>query len=500
MSYRRIAANAIFLYGRSIICMFFALFSNRWVLNGLGSVDYGLFCVVGSIILFITFFNGVLSSSSSRYFSYTISDFNEVNKWFNIAFAMHVFLAVVLVAIGWVVGMVCIQYLLNIPVGRLEACKKVFYYSLTASFFSMVAIPFSAMFIAKQKMWFTALFGVLNSALTFSFALTIDLCQGDKLCYYAEYMCYINIFLSLVEIMITVYCFRECRLCCSNLLFQRKHFKELLLFSGWQLLGNFGYVFRNQGTAILVNKYFGPVLNSSFGIANQVSTQSMTISTALTTAFVPEITNLRGQRDMKGFSKLTFDSCKYGTFLAMFFTVPLCFEISFVLKLWLKNPPPYTSELCVLVIIAFLMDKLTAGIGSALSAEGKIAGIQMVDGFLYSLSVFAIWLFFLLGFPVFVLGYVFIVMRLLCIFSRLYFSSRILKWKVITWVREVVIPLLPLVFLNVFYLGAIRMFMDGGFIRLGISCLGSALISLVYGGKRLFPVELRNKLLEKLRN
>jgi Na+-driven multidrug efflux pump len=88
---QRIALNTIATYSRSVLSAALGLFSMRWVLGALGQSDFGLFSVVGSIITFIVFLNGVMAGSAARHFAYSIGegDTEKVNQWFNAAFSIH---------------------------------------------------------------------------------------------------------------------------------------------------------------------------------------------------------------------------------------------------------------------------------------------------------------------------------------------------------------------------------------------------------------------------
>ena len=52
--------------------MVVSLFSACWVLEALGQSDFGLYGVVGSVILIITFLNGGLSVGVGRFYAYSI--------------------------------------------------------------------------------------------------------------------------------------------------------------------------------------------------------------------------------------------------------------------------------------------------------------------------------------------------------------------------------------------------------------------------------------------
>jgi hypothetical protein len=82
-SSQRIVFNSVATYTHSVLGAGLALFSSRWVLNALGQTDFGLFSVVGPIIVFITFLNTVMAISTARHYAFSIGkgDMVEVRSW-----------------------------------------------------------------------------------------------------------------------------------------------------------------------------------------------------------------------------------------------------------------------------------------------------------------------------------------------------------------------------------------------------------------------------------
>jgi Na+-driven multidrug efflux pump len=167
--------NTVATYARSVLSAGLALFSSRWVLTALGASDYGLFNVVGAIIVFITFLNGVMASSAARHLAFSIGrgETEEANKWFNTALAIHLLLPTVLIVIGLPIGEYCVREVLSIPPERIGACIWVFRISLFIAFMNMLAIPYVAMFNAKQHLSEIAAWGMSLSVYNFLLAYAL---------------------------------------------------------------------------------------------------------------------------------------------------------------------------------------------------------------------------------------------------------------------------------------------------------------------------------------
>jgi coenzyme F420-reducing hydrogenase beta subunit/O-antigen/teichoic acid export membrane protein len=477
---RKIAINTVATYSRSVLTMGLALFSSRWVLGSLGKVDFGLFNVVGSIIVFITFLNGVMNSSAARHFAYAIGEGNkeEVKKWFNASLSIHIVLPLILTAIGYGIGLYAIDHFLNIPVDRLRACRLVFGMSLVAALFNMISVPFTAMYTAKQRISELAVFMGLNSLLTFSFAFVLTKAKGDLLIFYGTYMMGINVAIPVLQAARAYVLFPECKLNFSYW-FNPQKITEIAHFAGWQLFGNFGYILRNQGVAILVNKFFGAAVNSSYGIANQVSSQTASLAGAMNGAFAPAITTAEGGKNRDHTLTLALAACKYGTLLVLLFALPLILEIDYVLTLWLKQVPQYTSQLCVLILIGFMIDKLTAGHQNAVVAYGKIARYQMVNGTLIILTLPLTWLFFALGYSPVSLGYSFVIMRFGLTVGRLLFGLKLVNLSIVKWLVQVVLPLSLIAGSSLLTGSAIQSQMAPSFLRLVAVCAATFCLSTI---------------------
>jgi len=479
-SSQRLVLNTIATYSRSIVALAFALFSSRWVLNALGQTDFGLFSVVGSIIVFITFLNGVMASSASRHFAYSIGqgDPAEINRWFNTALSIHICFAMILILIGWPIGEYAIKHILTIPPERLQACIWVFRISLVSAFASMISIPFVGMFRAKQHISEMAVWGMLQSALTFALAYTLTQLSGDLLLFYAIGMVGIIVFIQAVQILRAFHVFLECRIV-LNQWFDGHRFKKITSFAIWNLIGGFGATLRDQGSAILLNLYFGPKVNAAYGIGKQVSVQTNQLSSAMLGAFSPEITASEGRGDRTGMLSLSLRASKFGTLLVLFFAIPLMVEMEYVLNLWLRIPPPYTAMFCRLIIATFLIDRLSNGYMIAVNAHGRIAGYQGTVGLSLLMTLPLAWLFLKLGYAPTSVGVAFVMTMIVCSIGRVLWGRHLFGVTVNRWLKAVVWPcimvgvLTTLAGLIPFYL------MPVSFIRLMTVLTVSLIISLL---------------------
>jgi O-antigen/teichoic acid export membrane protein len=303
----------------------------------------------------------------------------------------------------------------------------------------MVTIPFSAMFTAKQHITTLAVWGTLQSIFSFLFAYLLTRFSGDRLLLYAIGTVAITTFMQLGLSVQAIIVFRECRIRRAQL-FDAERFKKILSFAVWSFIGSFATILRNQGSPILLNIFFGPKVNAAFGIANSVTSQAMTLSSAMTGAFSPEITASEGRGERNHMLDVALRMCKFSTLLVMLFAIPLIAEVDYVLKLWLYDVPPYAGTLCQLMLIMFLIDQLTVGYMSAVNAQGKIAAYQATVGSILALTLPLAWFSFKVGFPPTSIGFVFIFTMFFVSLSRVFWGYHLLGMAVKEWLIQVLFP------------------------------------------------------------
>ena len=486
-SSQRILLNTVVTYCHSVFAMVLGLFSVRWVLQALGAVDYGLMGVIGAVIVFITFLNGVFSSSCVRFFAYSIGREipDEVNHWFNTALSVHAILPVVLIAIGYPAGVWAIHHFFNIPADRINTALWVFRFSLISAFTGMLFTPYMGMFSAKQRIYERSIWGILQAICMFVLAYVLTLYKGDCWLLYSGGTVSIMVVLGICQILRARYLFPECRIHLSKWRDGRK-LKELISFSGWHLFGNIGIVIRGQGIAILLNKYFDPVrfsgVNAAYGIGNQVAAQTQALAGAMVSAFAPEITSSEGRGNRAQMLIHANRVSKIGTLLSLLFVIPLLLEMEYVLTLWLKKPPEFARIFCVLILVQFTIERLSVGAMLAVNAVGKIARYQASIGGLIFLTLPIAWLFLALGLNAASVGWALIFTTVMISIGRVVWAEYLVGLSLLKWGKEV---LIPCVVVSVVGLGTGKciqaFFVDASFCRVMAVGFGTLVSAVLLG-------------------
>ena len=491
----RIAINTAATYARSLLAVGLALFSSRWILQALGATDFGLFNVVGALIVFLTFLNRVMAGTEARHFAYAIGkgELNDINKWFNTSLTIHLILTFILVVLGWPIAEYVVRNVLTIPPERIEACVVVFRLSLVGAFVNMVSVPFIAMFVAKQRIAEIAFWDVLHSIMVFILAWILTQVSLDRLLLYATGMVGIHVLIHGLKIVRALFLFQECQIQLKSGI-DLIRLKEMFSFAAWSLFGGASSTLSNQGSTILLNLYFGPSLNAAYGIARQVSAQTNQLSAAMLTAFLPEITAREGRGEHSRVISLAHFSSKAGCILVMFFAIPLIIEMDYVLLIWLGAPPEHTAIFCRLFLAIFLIDRLTSGYIIAVNARGKIAAYQASIGGVLLMSFPVAWFFFWMAYPPASLGIALIVTSSFCCIGRVLWLRKLFNEPISNWFVKVLFPCFSVAAVASLASAFPCMFLPDSFLRLGLACgnnliataIGTWLFALTSGERKLF--------------
>ena len=445
---KRIILNTLATYGRSVYALVCGLFSGRWALMALGQTDYGLMGVVGGLTVFIAFFNSWLSYSIARFYAYSVGQakvrpaegLEECRRWFSIAVFIHTAVPCVLIVVGYPLGMWAVREWLTIPPERVEACVWVFRFVCVSCFVGMVNVPYTAMYTAKQYIAELTIYSFATTTLNVAFLWFMVTHPGDWLARYALWTCLLSVVPQVIICLRARAIFPECRFRLAYC-WSRSHFRKLCGFAGWQLYGALAHLLRGQGIALLVNKFFGPRVNAAMAVANSVNGHANTLSSAMTGALLPAITTACGAGDWVAMRKMAFRACKLGAALSLLFLLPLALELQEVIRLWLKEPPPYTEGLCLAMMVALLADTLSIGQMSAVLANGNIRWFQLIVGSTTFLAFFLAWGLVAAGFGVYSVGFAYAFAGVLHAFGRAAFGHCQVGMSLRHWLFRVIAPI-----------------------------------------------------------
>jgi O-antigen/teichoic acid export membrane protein len=441
----KVVLNTSILYLRMLLTVGITLYTTRLVLDALGATDYGIYNLIAGIVAMLSFLNTAMATSTQRYLSYHqgTGDVPMQVKIFTNSLAIHVGIGVIVVAGLEIAGFLLLDDFLKIPDSRIDAAKTVYHYMSATVFFTIVSVPFVGSLTAHENMLWVAFVNIVETLCKLGVALLLFTANSDKLVFYG----YLTASISIVSLlMYAVFCVKkypECRI--SQFTMPEKTIvRELTSFAGWNLFGSLCSVGRSQGLAILLNLFFGALVNTAYGIANQISAQLTFLSATMLRALNPQIMKSEGANDRERMLRLSMTASKFGFFLLAIISIPAIFEMEELLQLWLKNTPRYTVVFCKLILVAALVNQLTIGLQSALQAIGKITQYQFIVGSLILMNLPIAWLLLRSGFPAYYALCSYIVVEFMACVLRLYFANTIGGLSIRAFMERVVLKeLLP---------------------------------------------------------
>lgn len=473
---RRLFVNVMASHGRAMFVMVCGLLTGRWALMALGPVDYGLLGLIGGLMVFITLINSVLAGAISRFFAVSIGEAKTdaengleiCRRWFNVALLIHTVVPLMLVAIGYPVGLYFIEHVLNIPPDRMTASIWVFRWTCLSAFVGMVTVPCRAMYTAKQYIAELTVYSVFQTTVYTIVLYYMVSHPGDWLAWTALWMALqassVNFILAIRSFCVFPECIIKFDYMCDW-----ARIKKIAAYSCWQFISTLGITFRTQGIAVLVNKYFSPVMNASYTVAGTVSGHSQTFAREVDLAFAPAIFTAYGEKDRALCLALVYRCSKFASWLVAVFVVPLMLEMNEVLTLWLKNPPPYSSGICVFLCLMLLTEKLSSGQYSVVNATGSIRVMQLVSSAAFFGTVVIVWIGFAYDCGMYTVGLAMWIMSIVDSVGHVLIARRVAFVPLSPWINMVVLPLVIVMLLSVPLACIPSMFFEPTFFRVVIT-------------------------------
>lgn len=440
-STKRIAKNTLMLYFRQILIMLVSLYTVRVVLATLGAEDYGINNVVAGVVTMFGFLNGAMASASQRYFSFDLGkkDYEHLKKTFSLTVTIYLIVAVVIVILAETVGLWFVYNKLVIPVERVKAARWIYQFSIISFIFTIMTAPFMSAIIAHENMDIYAYVSIIEVVLKLVVAFLIRVFTVDKLWLYGFLMLLVTILNTTIYRAVCKIKYSECK---YKFYWDKNYAKEMASFVGWNLFGSMVGTFKDQFVNILLNQFFNPIVNAARGIAINVNSAVSSFSQNFSTALKPQIIKSFASGDTDDSIKLTFRGCKFTYYLMWIFTLPLVFEMDFVLTVWLKNPPENCILFTRLTLIDCLITSISFPIMTLCQATGKIKLYQSFVGTLLLLNFPVSWIALKLGCPAYSVFIVAVVISFISLIARVVIVRKIISFSIRLFFVDVILPAL----------------------------------------------------------
>lgn len=476
----RIAKNTAYLYVKILVSLCFTVFTTRIVLSSLGATDYGIWGVLGSTIAMLGFLNASMSASTQRFMNYYEGRGNvtEKIKIYNSAVIIHIVIALFIGVIFFMIEGVMFNGLIKIPIERIMVAKWVYRIIILSTMVSIVTVPYNAVVNSHEDLLYFSVVGIIDVFLKFLLALYVQVTIFDKLIVYGLTVLSVTI---LSFFLMYVYCKRkyvECRFHPSNY-FDKTLVKEMFFFGGWNLVGTSSTMISNYGIGIVINRFFGTVINATNSVCTQFTGYMQLLSTNLMKAVNPVIVKSEGSGNRKKMFETTFLSCKLSFLAYLLIGIPFFIECNYILNLWLKEVPPFCLQFCQLACILKVIEQLTVPLSTSISAVGKIKQYNIVTAIIHICQILLVIFFFAMGLESYFCVVAMIVAAVLTSLYKIIYCQRNLSMNIV--------PFLNIIIRSIFHLvicmvpGFIIIFMPESFARF-IMIAGLALILNVVSG------------------
>ena len=390
---RRVIKNTMFLYVRMLVILFVSLYTTRILLRQLGAVDYGLNNVVAGVVAMTSFMVGAMSNASTRFFAFALGqDDPAVSKRiFQSTLTIYVGFVVLIVVLAETVGLWFVNSKLTIPPDRMTAARWIYQFSILSLVFSFIRVPYNSSIIAHERMDFYAWTSILEVLLKLAVVFLLVLGGGDKLIRYGALTFLVTVVITLVFMFYCRMRFDECKF---RLRYNRTDSAEILGFAGWQFVSSMGDVALDQGVNIVLNLFFGPVVNAARALAYSVKSQVAAFVGNFQVAATPQITKLYAAGEKQAMQRLMLQTSKVSFILMIVITVPAFIGADWLLGVWLDEVPEYTALFVRLMMVNILVDSLGGTMNIGINATGRIAAYFLTISIFKLLTLAAVYLLF----------------------------------------------------------------------------------------------------------
>ena len=435
---RRIAKNTFLLYFRMLVLMVIGLFTSRVVLRALGVEDYGIYGAVAGVVTMFTVLTGAMSSAISRFITFELGRGGEdLHKVFSTAVSTQLLLSALIVVLAEPLGTWWLVHKMVIPPERLWAAHWVFQFSILSLVIQLVSVPYNAEIIAHERMdafaWITLFEGVGKLALAYCLFVS----SFDKLVLYAALLALVSL---LTRALYGLFCRRHFQEVHYDWKLDKSLFSRMFSFAGWNFIGSGAAILRDQGGNLLLNLFFGPLVNAAWLLASQVYAAVQKFVSSFAMAINPQITKSFAADERDYCYRLVSNGSKLSVYLLLLVALPVIYYTPFLAELWLGagQVPEHMVLFTRLTVVCLIIDSVSGTIITLINATGEIRDYQLLVGGIFLLNIPVDYILLKIGMPAHIIYIVAIVLAVCCMFARLWMLKRQLNFPAGKFLRNVV--------------------------------------------------------------
>ncbi len=477
---QRIARNTILLTIRMIFVLFISLYTSRVVLQSLGVEDFGVYNVVCGFVSMFSFLNSSMANCIQRYYNDSLGrdGGKSLKEVYITSVTIQIVLSIVIIVLTETIGLWYLYNKMVIPPERFTAAFFVFQFSVVSMLLVILQVPYVSAIMAFERMDFYAIVTILDALLKLVIVLVLPFFKGDALIVYGALVLLISV---LDFLLYFVYAKKKIASLSLSFYFNKQLFVNMLSFSGWNVFGTFAQIFKEQGLNMILNLFFGPIVNAARAIAYQVVTALKGFVENISTAARPQFTQSYAEGNSDRTINLMFSTGKVCYLVLFLLSLPMMIEVDIILRLWLgETIPEHTSSFVVLVIISSLIMVFNPSLSFVVHATGKMKTYQVLGSLVDVIVIPFAYIIMRFGAPaeaVFVVTIVFaLVKQIVCTLI----VKRLVYFSISNYLKDVIIPVVIVSVLSLVPTYFIHNILDSGFLRLVIVCVTSTVSVAVF--------------------
>ena len=420
--------------------MFVSIYTTRVVLRTLGIEDFGIYNVVGGIVSMLAFLNSALVSAIQRFYNVENGRAGDVGieKVYSAAVVVQFVLSFVILVLLETIGVWYVNNMLVVPGERLLAANVLFQVSMASLLLTVFQTPYSAAIVSFERLDYFAYIGILDVVLKLLSALALPYIRFDNLIIYALLILCINLLNFLLNFIYAKSNFKMLRF---NRVIDKTLLRSMLSFSGWNTFDAFSSIVYGQGLNLILNLFFGPVVNAARGVANQISAAISGFSKNVVMAFRPQLVDSYAKGDYQRTRAIMFNESKVCFFMLFLLSLPVIIKIRYVLHLWLgNNVPDYTEIFVQLILIKMIISTFNVPFSQVVHATGNIKRFHLITGNLTILIAPISYLFLKSGCDATIVFIISIVMSIVTQTSCIFILKGLFEYSITAYLKEIVLP------------------------------------------------------------
>lgn len=477
---KRIAKNTIMLYIRMFVVMAVTLYTSRVVLSILGAEDYGINNVVGGIVLMMSFMSNTMTHSAQRFFSMELGLGNtaRLTKIFQVNLSIYLAIGLIVIILGETLGFWFLSTYMSIPFERMNAAAYVLHFAVLSFCLSMFVLPFRAAIMARENMSIMAYLSIVEAIAKLVLVYLLLIIQYDKLIMFSILNFVVVAVINLFYVEEACRKYEECKIKIS---YDKEILRSVLGFTGWSLLGHFAMIVRSQGINILLNIFCGPVVNAARAIAYQVNTAVSQFYTNFFMAVKPQLIKYYSVEDKKNMYHLMIRSSKLCYFLVFVLSLPIILKSDFVLEVWLKEVPEFTSLFVVLVLVNTLVESLMPGLTTSIDATGNIKTFQILVSIVLLLNLPISWILLKYGYSPYIPFVFIIILSVVRLVLQMVVVNNLLGFATKDILTALISPVLAFTGFAIIIPVGVRLYFDDSWMSFIIIAFISVISAIIFG-------------------